>query len=231
MSTQAEQILTAIQAVADPDAVAGMTRYGIVGSQVYGVKIPVLRAMAKEIGYDHELAQELWAINSRETRVLATMVDHWKQVTPEQMDAWAAEFDSWEVCDQACSNLFGRTPCAHDKALAWSERPEEFVKRAGFVLMAVLSHKKSKTPPEQLAEYLPIIRRESGDDRNFVKKAVNWALRDIGKSSLPLNTAAIETAERLVEQPSKSATWIGRDALRELTSEKVQARLAKAPAG
>ncbi len=227
MSDQAQQILARIEAAADPDAAAGMAHYGIFGATMYGVRIPVLRAMAKEIGRDHDLAQDLWAINSHETRLLATMIDEWKRVTPEQMDAWAADFDSWDLCDQACSNLFGCTPYAHEKALAWSERPEEFVKRAGFVLMAVLSHKKSKTPPAQLAIYLPVIRRESDDDRNFVKKAVNWALRDIGKSSLPLNTEAIATANWLIEQPDKTANWIGRDALRELTSEKIQERLAR----
>ncbi len=203
MKDQAQQILTRIEAAADSDTAAGMAHYGITGAKMYGVRIPVLRAMAKEIGRDHDLAQELWAINTHETRLLATMIDEWKQVTPEQMDAWAADFDSWDLCDQACSNLFGRTPYAHEKILVWSERPEEFVKRAGFVLVAVLSHKKSKTPPEQLAGYLPLIRREADDDRNFVKKAVNWALRDIGKSSLPLNAAGDRhgrMADRAAEQ-------------------------------
>lgn len=230
MNQDIQAIIAEFEAQADAEAVAGMARYGIVGAKVYGVKIPVLRAIARDLGRNHDLAQHLWAVNSRETRVLATMVDEWRLVTPEQMDIWAADFDSWEICDQACSNLFGRTPYAHAKALAWSDRrEEEFVKRAGFVLMAVLAHKKSKTPPEQLLAYLPVIRREASDDRHFVKKAVNWALRDIGKHSLSLNGESIATAKWLLEQPDKTARWIGRDALRELTSDKVQARLSRGP--
>jgi 3-methyladenine DNA glycosylase AlkD len=204
-----------------------MAQYGIVGQEVFGVKVPVLRQMAKEAGRDHELAQRLWAYPSRETRVLATMIDHWKWVDEAQMEAWVADFDSWEVCDQACGNLFAHTPFAYAKALEWSARSEEFVKRAGFVLMADLAHQDKKTTDADLATFLPVIEREAGDGRNFVKKAVNWALRDIGKRNLALNAQAIATAERLIAQPTAPARWNGRDALRELTSEKVQAMLRK----
>lgn len=209
----------------DPVAVAGMARYAITGPEVFGVKVPALRAIAKEAGRDHELAAQLWAYPSRETRILATMIDHWKWVDEAQMEVWVADFDSWELCDQACGNLFASTPFAYAKAMEWSARPETFVKRAGFVLMADLAHRNKKNADEALADFLPVIEREAADDRNFVKKAVNWALRDIGKRNLSLNAQAIAAAERLIAQPSRSARWNGRDALRELTGGKVQTAL------
>ena len=227
MALTYEEILDRLRAGRDADAVAGMARYGIVGAEVFGVKVPVLRAMAKEAGRDHALALRLWTYPSRETRILATMIDRPQWVDEAQMEAWAADFDSWEVCDQACGNLFAHTPLAYDKALAWSARPEAFVKRAGFVLMAVLAHRDQKTSDEALLAFLPIIEREAGDGRNFVKKGVNWALRDIGKRNLALNAQAVAVAERLSERPEPAARWNGRDAQRELTSKAVQARLAE----
>jgi 3-methyladenine DNA glycosylase AlkD len=220
-------ILAQLEAQRDEAAVAGMARYGITGTVVYGVKIPVLRQMTKAIGRDHALAQALWAYDSRETRVLAGLIDDYKQVDEAQMERWVLDFDSWEICDQVCSNLFGRTPYAYAKAIEWSGRPEAFVKRAGFVLMARLAHKDMKTSDADLLALLPLIEREAADERNFVKKAVNWALRDIGKRNLTLNAAAIAAAERLIAQDSRSARWNGNDARRELTSDAVQARLAK----
>lgn len=225
MALSYEEILDRLRAGRDAAAVAGMARYGIVGPEVFGIKVPVLRAMAKEFGRDHELAAQLWAYPSRETHVLATMVDHWKWVDEAQMERWVADFDSWEVCDQACGNLFAHTPYTYAKAMEWSARPEEFVKRAGFVIMADLAHRDQQTTDAALAAFLPVIEREAGDGRNFVKKAVNWALRDIGKRNPALNTQAIITAERLIAHPTPAARWNGRDALRELTSEKVQAML------
>lgn len=225
MSLNFETILQRLNELRVPVAVAGMARYGIVGCEVFGVKVPVMRQMAREAGRDHELARQLWAYPSRETRILATMIDRWQWVDEDQMEAWVTDFDSWEVCDQACSNLFRHTPLAYPKAIQWSGRPEEFVKRAGFVLMAGLAHQDKKSSDGELAAFLPIIEREASDGRNFVKKAVNWALRDIGKRNLALNTQAIAVAEKLIAQPSVSARWNGRDALRELTNDKVQARL------
>ena len=227
MALTYEEILDRLRAGRDADAVAGMARYGIVGAEVFGVKVPVLRAMAKEAGRDHALALRLWAYPSRETRILATMIDRPQWVDEAQMEAWAADFDSWEVCDQACGNLFAHMPLAYDKALAWSARPEAFVKRAGFVLMAVLAHRDQKTSDAALLACLPIIEREAGDGRNFVKKGVNWALRDIGKRNLALNAQAVAVAARLSERPEPAARWNGRDAQRELTSEAVLARLAE----
>ena len=227
MALTYEEILDRLRAAAAPDAVAGMARYGIVGAEVFGVKVPVLRAMAKEAGRDHALALRLWAYPSRETRVLATMVDRPQWVDEAQMEAWAADFDSWEICDQACANLFAHTPLAYAKANEWSAHPEEFVKRAGFVLMADLAHRDQKTSNAALLAFLPVIEREAGDGRNFVKKAVNWALRDIGKRNLVLNVDAIAVADRLRQRPEPAARWNGGDAWRELTSEAVQARLAE----
>lgn len=218
-----------LAAKSDEAAVAGMARYGITGTTVYGVKIPELRALAKTIGRNHALAQDLWAIDSRETRILAALIDDPRQVDEAQMERWAADFDSWEVCDQVCSALFGRTPYAYAKAIDWSERPEEFVKRAGFVLMARLAHKDKKTSDADLLACLPIIEREAADERNYVRKAVNWALRDIGKRNPALNAAAIETADRLIAQDNKTARWNGHDARRELTSEAVRSRLGLPP--
>ncbi|CUS03132.2 conserved protein of unknown function [Candidatus Promineifilum breve] len=227
MTTAYDEILRRLRQQADPAAVAGMAHYGIVGQEVFGVKVPVLRALAKEFGRDHALAGQLWAYPSRETRVLATMIDHWRWVDEAQMEAWVVDIDSWEVCDQACGNLFAHTPFAYAKAMEWSARPDEFVKRAGFVLMADLAHRDQKTTDAALAAFLPVIEREAGDGRNFVKKAVNWALRDIGKRNPALNAQAIATAERLIARPEPPARWNGRDALRELTSKKVQAMLLK----
>ena len=227
MALTYEEILDRLRAGRDADAVAGMARYGIVGAEVFGVKVPVLRAMAREAGRDHALALRLWAYPSRETRVLATMIDRPQWVDEAQMEGWAADFDSWEVCDQACGNLFAHTPLAYAKSLEWSARPEAFVKRAGFVLMADLAHRDQKTSNAALLAFLPVIEREAGDGRNFVKKAVNWALRDIGKRNLVLNVDAIAVADRLRQRPEPAARWNGGDAWRELTSEAVQARLAE----
>lgn len=227
MTLTLDAIHRRLQEQRDPAAVAGMARYAITGPEVFGVKVPVLRAMAKEAGRDHALAAQLWAYPSRETRILATMIDHWRWVDEPQMEAWAADFDTWELCDQACGNLFAYTPFAYAKALEWSARPEAFVKRAGFVLMADLAHRDKKTADEALAAFLPIIEREAADDRNFVKKAVNWALRDIGKRNLSLNAQAIAVAERLIARSEPAARWNGRDARRELTSDKVQAALRR----
>lgn len=231
MALSYDEILTRLREGRDPTAVAGMARYGIVGREVFGVKVPVLRAMAKEAGRDHDLAQRLWEYPSRETRVLATMIDHWKWVDEAQMERWVTDFDSWEVCDQTCGNLFAYTSFAYAKAMEWSGRPEEFVKRAAFVLMADLAHRDKKTSDDDLIAFFPLIEREAGDGRNFVKKAVNWALRDIGKRNLPLNGQAIITAERLLLLPHPSARWNGRDALRELTSDKVQEVLRERASG
>lgn len=220
-----DQILDRLRALSNPENVAGMSRFGIQSDHVYGVSMPDLRRLAREAGKSHELARQLWQINSRETRILASLVDVPKQVTAAQMEAWAAEFDNWETCDQVVSNLFQQTPFAYEKARAWSEREEEYVKRAGFVLMARLAVKDKKATDADLAQFLPIIEREANDSRAMVKKGVNWALRQIGKRNLALNEAAIGCATRILKQDNRHGNWVGGDALSELTSEAVQTRL------
>lgn len=224
---KATEVLAELQALANPEAVTGMARYGINPANTYGISIPNLRRMAKKIGRDHDLAQELWASGIHEARILASMIDEPDKVTADQMETWAADFDSWDVCDQCCNNLFSSTGLAYPKALEWSSRPEEFVKRAGFVLMATQAVHDKLASDDQLAQFLPIIRQAATDDRNFVKKAVNWALRQIGKRNLNLNRLAVAAAQEIKESDSKAARWVANDALRELSSPEVQQRLVK----
>jgi 3-methyladenine DNA glycosylase AlkD len=222
---QYEEILKKLESLSDPKAVEGMARFGINPKNTFGVSIPNLRKIAKEIGTDHLLAQKLWTSDVRETRILATMIDDPTMVTEDQMEKWVRDFDYWEVCDQCCMNLFKKTKFAYRKAAEWSSREEEFVKRAGFVLMACLAVGDKKADNKQFERFLPIIKREATDNRNYVKKAVNWALRQIGKRNLNLNRRAIEIANEIKKINSKSAKWIASDALRELKSEKLQKRL------
>jgi len=222
---ECEDILERLKSLANPEAVAGMARFGINPENTYGISIPVLRKMAREIGRDHALAQELWSSGVHEARILASMIDDPRLVSEEQMDRWAADFDSWDVCDQCCGNLFDKTDIAYRKAVEWAARDEEFVKRAGFALMAWLAFHDKRAPDEAFLEFLPVIKRESVDGRNFVKKAVNWALRHIGKRNAALNIMAIRAAKEIQETGSKPGRWIAADALRELASDKVQERL------
>jgi 3-methyladenine DNA glycosylase AlkD len=219
------RILKKLKFLSNPKAVEGMARFGINPENTYGISIPTLRSLAKEIGMDHALAQELWASEIHEARILASMMDESSKVTEEQMEAWAKDFDSWDVCDQCCMNLFEKTEFAYRKCVEWSSRDEEFVKRAGFVLMARLAVSDKKAGDEKFTNFLPIIKMEAVDERNYVKKAVNWALRQIGKRNPNLNRMAIRAAEEIQEIDSRSARWIASDALRELTSEEVQQRL------
>lgn len=220
-----EEVLRSMESLADAKAVEGMARFGISSKNTYGVSIPNLRVMAKKIGRNHVLAQQLWSSGIHEARILASVIDSPEVVTEEQMENWVEDFDSWDVCDQVCSNLFDKTKLAHRKAVEWSRRREEFVKRAGFVLMAALSVHDKKAKDDAFLKFLPLIKRESIDDRNFVKKAVNWALRQIGKRNIALNRATVATAEEIQRMDSKSAKWIASDALRELTGEAVQKKL------
>jgi 3-methyladenine DNA glycosylase AlkD len=220
-----DDILKRLESLANPKAVEGMARYGIRPAKTYGVSIPDLRHIAKEIGMDHGLAQRLWRAGIHETQILASLVDDAKMVTEDQMESWVKGFDSWDTCDQCCQNLFGKTKFAYQKAVEWSSNNEEFIKRAGFVLMARLAVSDKKADDEEFLKFLPIIKRESTDNRNFVKKAVNWALRQIGKRSVALNEMAIKAADEIQQMDSRSARWVASDAIRELTSEAVQKRL------
>lgn len=224
-----DEIIAKLESLGSPENVAGMARFGIVTKKAFGVSAPNLRALAKEIKKSaterHALALDLWKTGIHEARAVAYLIDDPKQVTSKQMDAWARDFDNWAIVDGTCGHLFCRTPLAYEKAYEWSERDEEFIKRAGIVLMAWLAVHDKKADDDKIAEFLPVLERHAADGRNFVKKAVNWSLRQTGKRNLALNKASIETAERIKLQNSASARWIASDALRELTSEPVLRRL------
>lgn len=220
-------IIEKLKSVSNPDAVGGMARFGITPENTFGVSIPNLRKIAKETKKNHALAQQLWESGFRETMILASMIDELEMVTEEQMEKWVLDFDYWEICDQCCMNLFEKTGFAYEKAVEWSNRNEQFVKRAGFVLMARLAVSDKKADDSRFEQFFPMMLREADDERNFVKKAVNWALRQIGKRNLALNVKAIETAKEMQGIDSKSARWIASDAIRELSGEVVQKRLRK----
>lgn len=209
----------------DPERRAGMERYGIHAESALGVSIPQLRSLARELGHDHQLAASLWSSGVHDAMILATLVEEPDKVTEEQMDTWTKGFDSWDVCDQCCNNLYWRTPFAWKRSLDWCEREEEFVRRAGFTTMAVLAVHDRKADDGDFVRLLQAVERHSSDDRNFVKKAVNWALRQIGKRNMCLNEKAVEAGERILKKGDRASRWIATDALKELRSEAVQHRL------
>jgi 3-methyladenine DNA glycosylase AlkD len=220
-----QQILDWMKANENADNKAGMAHFGIETAHAYGLSIKQLEPLARLHRKNHELAQQLWATGIHEARLLACLIDDPKQVTEAQMESWAQDFDSWDVVDQCCNKLFDKTPYAYGKAVEWSAHLLIFVKRAGFVLMAMLAVHDKKAADEPFIHFLSLIEREAIDERNFVKKATNWALRQIGKRNLSLNAAAIATARRIHQLDSKAARWVASDALRELTSESAQYRL------
>jgi 3-methyladenine DNA glycosylase AlkD len=225
---QYNEILKKLKSLSNPKAVEGMKRFGINPNNTYGVSIPNLRKIAKQIGTSHTLAQQLWKSSIHEARIIASMIDDPKMVTEEQLENWVKDIDSWDVCDQCCGNLFCRTGFVYQKAVELSKQNQEFIKRAGFVLMAELAVHDKKAKDTEFLKFLPLIKRESTDNRNFVKKAVNWALRQIGKRNATLNKAAIQTAKEIQTMASKTAKWIASDTLKELTSANTQKRLKKA---
>jgi len=204
----------------------GMARYAIPSDRAFGVPVGVLRQHAGRLGRSHALAAALWDSGYYEARLLATFVDDPAQVTAAQMERWCGAFDSWAVCDTACFSLFDRTPHAWSKVEAWAGRREEFVKRAAFALLASLTVHDKKADDARFLAGLDLIERAATDERNFVKKAVNWALRSIGKRNAALHVAATELARRLASSGDRTAAWIGKDALRELTSPSVLRRVA-----
>lgn len=222
-----ENLLLELRKYSQPKNLNGMKRYGIRTAKALGIPIPQLRKIAKRIGKNHNLALQLWQTEIHEARILASMIAVPQNMTEQQMDEWVTDFDSWDLCDQCCNNLFGRTKWAHQKIFKWSASHSEFIKRAGFVLMAVLAVHNKGIDDKEFTKYLHLIEEGATDERNFVKKAVNWALRQIGKRNNNLNYHAIKTAQKILDQNIKSARWIASDALRELTSEKIQIRLKK----
>jgi 3-methyladenine DNA glycosylase AlkD len=204
----------------------GMARYGITSDKAFGVSMATMQPLAKRLGRNHELAAALWDTGWYEARMLTSFVDEPERITPAQMDRWCRDFDNWAICDTVCFRLFDRTPHAWDKVAKWSGRREEFVKRAAFALIASLAVHDKSAHDAPFAESLLFIERAADDERNFVKKAVNWALRSVGKRNSALNAAAVVVARRLAASPEAAARWVGKDALRELTSPAVIRRLA-----
>ena len=221
--------LDLLQADARPSELAGMSRFGINPEGRLGLSMPAMRCIAKTLGRDHELALQLWDTRIPEARIVAGMLAEPAQLTSNQMDEWAKGFASWDVCDQVCGSAFLASPLAWRKVSEWAEGGEEFVRRAAFALLATLAVHDKKASDARFIAMLPLIEVAAGDERNFVKKAVNWALRNIGKRNLALNSAAIEAARRIQQQGTRSARWIAADALRELSSEAAQARLQSHP--
>ena len=222
-----KDVLDKLQSKARPEQLKGMAKYGMTVEQRLGVSVPDMRKLAKEIGRDHKLALDLWRTGIAEARIVAALVGDPDKLTEEQMEDWVKVINSWDVCDQVCMNLFEKNQLAWKKIVDWSEREEEFVKRTAFSLIACLAWHDKKASDEKFIELFPVIIRESTDERNFIKKAVNWALRNIGKRNLNLNKAAINTAKEIQRLDSKAARWIASDAIRELESAGIQSRLER----
>jgi 3-methyladenine DNA glycosylase AlkD len=222
-----EEALKKLKGKARPDQLEGMARYGMTVERRLGVSVPNLRKTAKELGKDHNLAIELWKTGVPEARILAAMIDEPDKLSESQMEDWVKDINSWDVCDQVCMNLFEKTPLAWKKIVAWSERDEEFIKRSAFALIACLAWHDKDAEDKRYVRLLPVIIREATDERNFVKKAINWALRNIGKRNAKLNKAAIKAAKEIQRVDSKAARWIASDAITELESKAVQRRLRK----
>jgi 3-methyladenine DNA glycosylase AlkD len=204
-----------------------LARFGITATRPFGVSMANLKLLAKRLGHNHELAAALWETGRYEARMLATLIDDPALVTPAQMERWCRDFDNWGICDTACFVLFDRTPYAWAKVSEWSGRPEEFVKRAAFALIACLALHDKDAEDAPFIEALRLIEQGAGDERNFVKKGVSWAIRLVGRRNAALNAAAVAVARRLSESEDAAARWVGRGALKELTSAAVQGKLAR----
>lgn len=222
-----DDTLELLRRQARPDQLEGMQRFGMAGAQRLGVSIPALRRMARSLGPDHDLAQALWTTGIPDAQILGSMVGEPSRLTASQMNGWARQARSWDVCDQACSNAHSRSPLAWGRVPVWARSNDEFVRRAAFALIACLAVHDKSAPDQRFIEALSVIEGASGDDRNFVRKAVNWALRQIGKRNAALHALAIDSAERIAARGSRSARWIAADALRELRSDAVRAAVER----
>ncbi len=209
----------------NPKNVEGMARYGINPQFALGISIPYLRKKAKEIGKDHKLALELWETKIHEARILSSLLEEPKLISRIQMNNWASDFNSWDLCDQVCNNLFRKTEFAYEKAVEWSMKKKEFVKRAGFVLMASLSVHSRELTNDDFLKFFEYIKSAAVDERNFVKKAVNWSVRNIGKRNLFLHKKAIQLSQEILGLNTKPSSWIAKNALLELQSEKIISRI------
>ncbi len=222
-----EQIISELKKHSNPKNLEGMSRYGINVEKAFGLNVPFMRKMAKKIGNNHRLALELWETGYHEARHIAAMIDDPKLVTKFQMNKWVRDFNSWDICDGTCSNLFRKTPFAVEKIIEWSEKKNEYIRRAGFSLICYVAVHDKKRGDKDFLQFFPLIKKHSLDERNFVKKAVNWALRQIGKRSKFLNKEALKLAKEILTLDSKSARWIANDAIRELTNPKILDRIKR----
>jgi 3-methyladenine DNA glycosylase AlkD len=221
----AARIVAELRRLGTKRNVDGMARFGIRAEKVFGVSKPKLDALARKIGKNHALGLALWATGIQDAKILAGLISEPDKVTAAQMELWVGDFDNWDSCDGTCCHLFVFAEDAWPKAFAWTKRKQEFQKRGGFALAAYLAYRDKSAGDAKFLSFLKVIEREADDERNFVRKAVNWALRNIGKRNVELNRAAIATARRLRKRESHAARWIAADALRELKGEAVQARL------
>ena len=220
------EVLEELKSRARPDQLEGMAKFGISVEKRLGVRVPEMRKLAKTTGKDHDLALKLWKTGIDDARIVASMVADPDKLTGKQMEEWVSEFNSWDVCDQVCMNLFDKSPMAWRKVREWSKREEEFVKRAAFTLIACLAWHDKGAGDGNFTDFFPVIHEGARDDRNYVKKAVSWALRHIGKRNSELNKAALEEAKSIGEMDCSSARWVAKDVIKELESETVQKRLA-----
>lgn len=223
---KAREVLASLERRGTKRTRDGMARYGIQAEKAFGVSVATIQQIARSIGRDHDLAIRLWKTGWYEARMLCAFVDDPTLVTRAQMDSWARDFDNWAICDTVCFHLFDRTPHAWVKVAQWSKRRDEFVKRAAFALLAGLALHDKRAPDEPFLRSLAFIENASSDERNFVKKGVSWALRVVGRRNQALNEAAVETARRLTASAEPTARWVGKGALRELTSPAVRRKLA-----
>ncbi|HUU79512.1 MAG TPA: DNA alkylation repair protein [candidate division Zixibacteria bacterium] len=225
MSLFLEQIIAKFEKHANPENLVGMAKFGITPDHAYGVSLPVIRDLAKEIGKNHLLAQELWNTNIREPRILACMIADPNKVTEELLEKWVRDFDYWEICDQCIMNLFVKTKFAYTKSLEWVRRDDEYIRRSGFVLMAILSYRDKKTDDSKFLSFLPICKKYSTDQRNIVKKAISWSLRRIGARNLFLNKEVLKLTDELMMIESSSAKWIAKDVAKDISRQLVQKKL------
>jgi 3-methyladenine DNA glycosylase AlkD len=221
------EVVAELKRMGDPAVVEGMKRFGVTTEYALGITGPQLRSLARKIGLDQKLSLQLWSTGIHEARAIAALIGDPEKVTWRQMGQWVKDFDSWAICDAACGILFVRTPYALKATFQWCRSEKEFVKRGGFVMMAAAAVHLKSLDDREFLPMLKEIRRGAVDERNFVRKAVNWALRQIGKRNMHLNGLAIQEAERIHAIDSRAARWIASDALRELRSPQVRRRLQK----
>ena len=223
----ADEVLAWLKRRGSRRNVQGMARYGIVTPRAFGVSMGTMQGLASRIGTDHALAARLWTTGWHEARTLAAMIGDPRRLTVRQMNAWTADFDNWAICDTTCFVLFDKTPLAWQRIAAWARSPREFVRRAGYALLASLAGHDKAAPDARFLAFLPLIEKGAGDERNFVKKGVSWALRRIGHRNRELHAAAVALARRLALSDVASARWVGKDTLRDLQRPMVKARVAR----